>query len=82
MASIKDKIIKEVEKIPKDKIAELYDVIHLFRKEVESPQKAPKDRRSEAVKFFGIWKDMSPEENAVLNEILARRKRTYRERIL
>jgi len=82
MASIKEKIIKEVEKIPKNKIAQLYDVIHLFRKEVESPQKALKDRRIEAVKFFGIWKDMSPEENAVLDEILLRRKRTYRERIL
>lgn len=54
----------------------------LFRKEVESKKKAAKDRRIEAVKFFGIWKDMSPEENAVLDEILARRKRTYRERIL
>jgi hypothetical protein len=82
MASIKEKIIKEVEKIPKSKIAQLYDVIHLFRMEVESPHKAPKDRRIEAVKFFGIWKDMSPEENAVLDEILLRRKKTYRERIL
>jgi hypothetical protein len=82
MASIKEKIIKEVEKIPKNKIAKLYDVIHLFRIEVESLQKAPKDKRIEAVKFFGIWKDMSPEESAVLDEILARRKRTYRERVL
>jgi hypothetical protein len=82
MASIKEKIIKEVEKIPKNKIAQLYDVIHLFRMEVESPQKALKGKRIEAVKFFGIWKDMSPEENAVLDEILSRRKRTYRERIL
>jgi len=82
MASIKEKIIKEVEKIPKDKIAQLYDVIHLFRMKVESPQKPLKDKRIEAVKFFGIWKDMSPEENAVLDEILLRRKRTYRERIL
>jgi hypothetical protein len=82
MASIKEKIIKEVEKIPKNKIAELYDVIHLFRIEIESLQKAPKDRRIEAVKFFGIWKDMSPEENTVLDEILSRRKRAYRERIL
>jgi hypothetical protein len=56
--------------------------VSLFRKEVESKKKAAKDRRIEAVKFFGIWKDMSPEENAVLDEILARRKRTYRERIL
>jgi hypothetical protein len=82
MASIKNKIIKEVEKIPKNKIAELYDVVHLFRMKVESPQKAPKDRRCEAVKFFGIWKDMSPEESAVLDELQARRKKTYRERIL
>jgi len=77
MASIKEKIIKEVEKIPKNKIAKLYDVIHLFRIEVESLQKAPKDKRIEAVKFFGLWKDMSPEENAVLDEIVARRKRIY-----
>jgi hypothetical protein len=35
-----------------------------------------------ATKFFGIWKNMSSEENAVLEEIQARRKRTYRARIL
>ncbi len=82
MASFKEKIMKEVEKIPKKKIAQLYDVIHLFRMEVESPQKAPKDKRIEATKFFGIWKNMSREENAVLDKILSRRKRTYRKRIL
>jgi hypothetical protein len=82
MASFKEKIMKEVEKIPKNKIAQLYDVIHLFRMEVESPPKAPKDKGIEAIKFFGIWKDMSVEEDAVLEEIEARRKRTYRTRIL
>jgi hypothetical protein len=82
MASVKEKIIREVEKIPEEKIAELYNVVHLFRKGVESKKKAAKDRRSEAVKYFGIWKDMSSEENAVLDEIQARRKRAYRIRIL
>ncbi len=82
MASIKEKIIKEVEKIPEEKIAELYNVVHLFRVGVEGKKKAAKDRRIEAVKFFGIWKGMSPEERAVIDEIQARRKRTYRERIL
>jgi hypothetical protein len=82
MASVKEKIIKEVEKIPEDKITELYNVVHLFRTGIESKKKAVKDQRSEAVKFFGIWKDMSSEESAVLDEIQARRKRTYRERIL
>jgi len=77
MAGIKEKIMKEVEKIPKNKIAQLYDVVHLFRVEVESPPKVPKDRRIEAKNFFGIWKDITPEENAVLEEIQARRKMIY-----
>ena len=71
-----------MEKIPKDKISELYDVIHLFRMDVESRKKAPKDRRSEAEIFFGIWKGMPPEETSVLDDIHLRRKRTFRERIL
>ena len=35
MASVKEKIIKEVEKIPEEKIAELYNVVHLFRTGIE-----------------------------------------------
>ena len=31
MAGIKERIIKEVERLPEDKIAEVYDLIHLFR---------------------------------------------------
>ncbi|MFA4920185.1 MAG: hypothetical protein WC581_13190 [Thermodesulfovibrionales bacterium] len=48
--------MKEVEKIPKNKIAQLYDVVHLFRVEVESPKKAPKDMCIEAKKFSGFGK--------------------------
>ena len=77
MAGIKEKIMKEVEKIPKNKIAQLYDVVHLFRVEVGSPKKAPNDMCIEAKKFFGIWKDITPEENSVLEEIQARRKMIY-----
>ncbi len=82
MATVKEQIIKEVEKIPKDKFAELYNVVHLFRTGIESKKKPVQNRRSEAAKFFGIWKDMSSEENAALDELQARRKHTYRERIL
>jgi hypothetical protein len=49
---------------------------------VESKKKAVKDRHSKAANFFGIWKNMSSEENAVIEEIQARRKRTYRTRVL
>ena len=82
MADIKEKIIKEVEKIPKDKIAEVYDFVHLFRIGIESQRKIIKDKRQAALKFFGIWKNISDTEKAVLDDIQLRRQRTYRERAL
>ena len=36
MGSIKEKIKIEVEKIPEDKIAELYNIIHSFRINIAS----------------------------------------------
>ncbi len=75
MASIKEKLINEVKKIPEDKIAELYNVVHLFRVGVESKKKPVKNRHCEAVKFFGIWKDISAQESAVLDEIQRRREK-------
>lgn len=80
--SIKERIIKEVEKIPEDKIAELYDVIHFFRIGVETQRKIVKDSRETALNFFGIWKDMSYEEATVLDEIQSRREKTFKKRTL
>lgn len=74
MADIKEKIIEEVEKIPVDKVSELYDIIHFFRIGIESQDELIEDKRKAILKFFGIWKDMSPEERAVLNEISLRRQ--------
>jgi hypothetical protein len=82
MDGIKEKIIREVERLPEDKISEIYDLIHLVRIGVESQKKIIKDKRQAALKFFGIWKNMSNKEKAVLDDIQARRQRTFRERIL
>lgn len=82
MPGIKEKIIREVEKIPKDKITELYDVIHFFRIGIESRKKEVKDRSRAALKFFGVWGDMSSEEASVLDEIGSRRQKTFRKRVL
>lgn len=82
MAGIREKIIKEVEKIPEDKIAEVYDFVHLFRIGIESQRKIIKDKRQAALKFFGIWKNISDKEKEVLDDIQLRRQRTYRERAL
>lgn len=45
-------------------------------------RKEIKDSCQKALKFFGVWKNMYPEEMAVLDEIQSRRKRTYKKRIL
>jgi len=82
MASTKEKIIEEVEKIPEDKIAEVYDFVHLFRIGIESQRKIAKDKRHEVLRFFGIWKNMSDKEKAVLDDIQARRQRTFRKRVM
>lgn len=82
MVGIKEKIIEEVEKIPEDKIAEVYDFVHLFRIGIESQRKIDKDKRHAVLRFFGIWKNMSDKENAVLDDIQLRRQRTFRERAL
>ncbi|MBM4056324.1 MAG: hypothetical protein FJ264_16965 [Planctomycetes bacterium] len=80
--NIKERIIKEVAKIPDDKIVELYDVIHFFRIGVETQRKIAKDSRKTALNFFGIWKDMPYEEAKVLDEIQSRREKTFRKRTL
>ncbi len=82
MGSIKEKIKMEVEKIPEDRIAELYNIIHSFRISIAGKRGETKGSHDTALEFFGIWKDMSPEEMRVLEEIQSRRKRTFRERIL
>lgn len=82
MGSIKEKIKSEVEKIPEDKITELYNIIHSFRISIASKRGETKGSRDTALKFFGIWKGMSPEEAGALEEIQSRRKRTFRERML
>ena len=82
MPGIKEKIIREMKKIPEEKITELYDVIHFFRIGIESRKKDIKNRSRAALKFFGIWEDMSPEEAAVLDEIGSRRQKTFRKRVL
>lgn len=82
MGSIKEKIKMEVEKIPEERIGELYDIIHSFRISIASKRGEAKASRDTALKFFGIWKGMSPEEAGALEEIQSRRKMTFRERML
>ena len=50
---LQEKIIKEIEQIPKAKLAELYDVIHHFRLELEKEHKG-----NPTMQLAGAWADM------------------------
>jgi len=48
----KEKILKEIEKVPSDKLSELYRVVHLFTKEIVADTK----KTGQRVSLRGIWK--------------------------
>ncbi len=79
---LRDKLIKEIEALPQDRIDEFYDIIHYFRLGLGIKEKVEKGTRKKAREFFGIWRDMPPEVNRILEEIQLRRERTLRERKL
>ena len=79
---LRDKLMKEIEALPQDKIGELYDIIHHFRLGLGLEEKERQGTKRKAKDFFGIWRDITPEESRVLEEIKLRRERTLRERNL
>ncbi|MBM4054224.1 MAG: hypothetical protein FJ264_06030 [Planctomycetes bacterium] len=50
--SYKEKILQEIEKIPEDKLANMYKIIHLLTDEIISDAK----KTGKRVSLRGIWK--------------------------
>ena len=80
--ALKDKLMKEIEALPQDRIGELYDIIHYVRLGLGLEGKERKGTKKKALEFFGAWRDITPEESRVLEEIQLRRERTLRARSL
>lgn len=53
--AIKDKLLEEVNRLPEDKLVEVYNFIHHFRLETE---KNMNQKEIDLMSFFGAWKDM------------------------
>lgn len=72
-----DQIIKEIQQIPEEKLAELYDFIHYFRLGLEASKKYD----DSIMQFAGCWQEM-PEEvfEDFSQEIVQRRKRAFTRR--
>lgn len=56
-SKLRDRVLKEINLIPEDKLAELYDFIHHFRLGIEEPL----GNTLAIMQFAGCWNDMSDE---------------------
>ena len=55
---IKRRVLQEIELIPEDKLADLYNFLHYFRLGLE---KAHPPKREQILAFAGCWQDMPDE---------------------
>lgn len=68
---LRERVLNEINLIPEDKLAQLYDFIHHFRLGIEEPSGNP----LAIMQFAGCWNDMSDEMFAdFAQEIVTRRQ--------
>ncbi len=72
---IKNKVLQEIELIPEDKLADLYNFIHYFRLGLEKSQTT---KHKQILAFAGSWQDMTTEEfTDFTTEIAERRHQAF-----
>ncbi len=62
LSTYKEKILREIEKVPEDKIPKLYKLIHLLTNELMPETKKTGNRGS----LKGIWKGSQIDESLVI----------------
>ena len=74
---VRNKLLEEIEKIPEDKVSDIYNLVHYFRLGLQSQKANPK----KILSLSGSWKDMSEDNfNEFLNEVKIRRKTAFSSR--
>ena len=68
---IKQRVLQEIELIPEDKLADLYNFLHYFRLGLE---KAHPAKREQILAFAGCWQDMPEEIFAEFTAEIAERR--------
>ena len=73
----KQKVVDEIEQIPREKLPEIYDLIHHYRLGIE--QRGA--NQSQILALAGGWSDMPEDEfSDFLDEITTRRSRAFQRR--
>ncbi len=74
---IKRRVLQEIELIPEDKLADLYNFIHYFRLGIELSSGGSQQTMS----FAGSWRDMPDEDfDDFTREIAERRRQAFSRR--
>lgn len=78
MLHLKSKVLQEIEQIPEDKLADLYNFIHQFRLKLE------RRKATEGVSFLafaGCWTDLSDEVfDEFIEDVNTRRQNAFARR--
>ena len=78
-AILRRKFIEQIQRLPDEKLNELYEIIHFFSTDTKHAKPCSKDN---VMRFAGCWDDMSDSEfNIWLNEISERRSTAFSGRI-
>jgi hypothetical protein len=73
----REKLLEEVKRIPDDKLAEVYAILHYYRLGVESTQQRPAD----VLQYAGSWADMPADEfEDFIQDVQVRRQQAFSER--
>ena len=75
-AILRDKVIREINLIPQEKLSEVYNFIHYFR--IGTEKEKVKTTTSSLLSYAGTWKNMRDEVfDDFLSDIGNRRKRAF-----
>jgi len=81
LVSIRAKVIEEVNLLPRERLPDLYTLIHYFRLGLEQSHKAGQGNIAQILALAGSWQEMpEPEFNALLEEIGQRRQSAFQQR--
>lgn len=73
-STLRSKVIEEINRVPEEKLGEVYEFIHFFRLGVETMKKTPED----IMQFAGCWQDMPEEEfEEFLTDLAERRHHAF-----
>ncbi len=77
-STLKSKVLEEIDRVPEDRLRQVYDFVHYFRLGLETSKNNAKQR---TMQFAGCWRDMPDEMfTDFLGEITQRRQQAFSRR--